>query len=248
MTVYPPDLFAATHQGIEGDAAWYRRQCEGARSVLELGCGYGRILRELVAVVPDVHGLDLDDRMLGMAANSGAHLHRGDMQDFDLQRTFDRILIPHSGVYCLLEEDAVRRCFAAVRRHLAPGGVLALDAYVADGFHDREDAQTWDDDEEVELPPVRARGQAWRLFERSHWDRRAQRFDVVYRYAADDGTQEHGEIEHRYLLRDQAEALLRDAGFDRIRIEGGFEGELWSEDAAATVVTASAPDRNVVPM
>jgi SAM-dependent methyltransferase len=235
---YPPDLFAATHRGIEGDDAWYRQQCEGARSVLELGCGWGRILRELVHVVPEVHGLDVDDRMLGMAANSGAHLHRGDMRELDLGRTFDRILIPHSGVYCLLDEDSVRRCFAAVRRHLAPGGSLALDAYVADGFHDREDAQTWDDDEEIELQPVRARGQSWRLFERSHWDRAAQRFDVFYRYEGEDRTQIEAAIEHRYLLLEQIEALLRDTGFAPIEVHGGFAGEAWRNDGAATVVVA----------
>jgi SAM-dependent methyltransferase len=207
--------------------------------VLELGCGYGRVLHELVSVVPDVHGLDLDDIMLGLAAKTGAHLHRGDMRDFDLGRTFDRILIPHSGIYCLLDEESVQRCFAAVRRHLAPGGSLALDAYVADAFHDRTEGQTWDDDEEVELQPVRARGQAWHLSERSHWDRAAQRFDVDYRYVGEDGTCIDARIEQRYLLRPELEALLADAGFDHIAINGGFDDERWRGDAAAIVVVAS---------
>ncbi len=237
---YPADLFAATHRGTEGDVAFYRRLCEGAGSVLELGCGYGRILHELVTVVPDVHGLDVDDRLLGLAAKTGAHLHRGDMRDFDLGRTFDRILIPHSGLYCLTDDASVERCLAAARRHLAPGGSVAFDAYVADAFHRRSRQQTWDDDEEVELSPVRARGQTWRLFERSHWDRAQQRIDVEYRYAGQDGTRVDARIEHRYLLRPQVEALLAEAGLGPVEIAGGFEGESWRPDATAIVVVARA--------
>ena len=232
-------MFVATHRGTEGDAAFYRRFCLGAVSVLELGCGAGRILRELVAVVPDVHGLDLDDRLLGLAAKSGAHLHRGDMRDFDLGRAFDRIVIPHSGIYCLTDEGSVRRCLATARRHLVPGGSIAFDAYVADAFHERSEGQTWDDDEEVELQPVRARGQAWELFERSRWDRARQRIDVLYRYVGEDGTVIEAGIEHRYLLRGQVEALLEESGFVDVEIAGGFEGEAWRRDAAAIVVTAS---------
>ena len=236
--MYPADLFAATHRGTEGDLAFYLRHCAGARSVLELGCGWGRVLRELAAVVPDVHGLDIDDALLGLAAGSRAHLHRADMTRFDLGRTFDRIVIPHSGIYCLTGEDAVRRCFAAVRRHLEPDGSLALDAYVADAFHGRSSGQTWDDDEEIELDPVRARGQPWRLFERSHWDRATQRIDVAYRYLATDGTSIEARIEHRYLLRSQVETLLGGAGFEQVEIDGGFAGEPWREDAPAMVVVA----------
>jgi SAM-dependent methyltransferase len=240
VVVYPADLFAATHQGTEGDVAFYRRHCAGARSVLELGCGYGRVLRELATVVPDAHGLDLDDALLGMAARSGAHVHRGDMTSFDLARTFDRIVIPHSGIYCLTDEASVRRCLLAVRTHLAPSGSLAFDAYVADAFHARSPGQSWDDDDEVELDPVRARGQQWRLFERSHWDRATQRIDVEYRYVGEDGTEIEASIQHRYLLRWQVEALLVATGFDAIVVDGGFAGEPWREDGAAMVVVARA--------
>ncbi len=41
---YPPALYAELHVGNPGDLAFYREHCVGASSILELGCGYGRVM------------------------------------------------------------------------------------------------------------------------------------------------------------------------------------------------------------
>ncbi|HEY8610625.1 MAG TPA: class I SAM-dependent methyltransferase, partial [Roseomonas sp.] len=51
----------------------------------------------------------------------------GDMRDFDLGRRFGLIIISCNSLAHLIATEEVRACFAALRRHLAPGGLLAFD-------------------------------------------------------------------------------------------------------------------------
>ena len=41
---YDAELYELLHSGTPGDLAFYRKWCRGADNVLELGCGYGRVL------------------------------------------------------------------------------------------------------------------------------------------------------------------------------------------------------------
>ena len=59
------------------------------------------------------------------------------MRAFDAADTFaprggfDRILIPHSGIYCLPDDAACVACFQCCAEQLAEGGRLVFDAYAA---------------------------------------------------------------------------------------------------------------------
>ena len=44
---YDRRLYASVHRGNPGDVGFYERLCAEARTVLELGCGYGRVLSRL---------------------------------------------------------------------------------------------------------------------------------------------------------------------------------------------------------
>lgn len=135
------ELYVALHRGTAGDVERYRQVCSGAASVLELGCGDARVLSQLVDVVrpkrrqAQLVGLDEHPGMLELArrrcAGLDVELVQGDMSTFDLGRTFERILIPYSGFWCL-DPKAKRACLAAVRRHLTPRGSLCFDVYAAD--------------------------------------------------------------------------------------------------------------------
>jgi 2-polyprenyl-3-methyl-5-hydroxy-6-metoxy-1,4-benzoquinol methylase len=65
---YPAELYELVHRGTEGDVAFYRQTCADARSVLELGCGYGRLLEPLAELGIDVTGLERDPELLARAA------------------------------------------------------------------------------------------------------------------------------------------------------------------------------------
>ncbi len=138
---------------------------------------------------------------------------------------FDRILIPYSGIYCLLSEVDCVRSLACALRHLEPAGQLLFDAYRADEFHAESDPHDYRDETLEPVGSVEYRGIAYDVFERSHWRREVQRLDVVYEYVPrGGGALLLGTIAHRYLLRDQIEDLLARAGLRLLQLHGDFRG------------------------
>jgi len=53
-----------------------------------------------------------------------------DIRDFDLQQTFDAVVIAANSLLHLHDRDEFGRFFTMVRKHLAPGGRLLFDIFV----------------------------------------------------------------------------------------------------------------------
>jgi SAM-dependent methyltransferase len=227
---YPAALYELVHRGTAGDLAFYTRACKGTRRVLELGCGYGRVL---AALADDpalaLTGLERDPALLARARSrvpGRVTLVHGDMRAFDLPgEPFDRILIPHSGVYCLPNDDACIACFQACARHLAPEGRLILDAYGADLFHAEADPEDHRDNRLEPVVTVEHEGACFDVFERSLWQRDAQQLRVSYEYIPRDGGDAAlGQLLHRYLLQEQIRPLLEQAGLALESLAGDWRG------------------------
>ena len=84
---YPPELYAKLHLGNPGDLAFYREQCRDVGTVLELGCGYGRVLESLADQCEELVGLDSSRGLLALAQSrlrdqkqSHVQLALGDMR------------------------------------------------------------------------------------------------------------------------------------------------------------------------
>ena len=71
------ELYALTHRGNRGDLEFYQRTCRGARSVLELGSGYGRVLTALAGAKRRVVGLERDREFLALARSRPGQLNCG---------------------------------------------------------------------------------------------------------------------------------------------------------------------------
>ena len=106
--------------------------------VLELACGTGRLTVPLAQDGHEVVGLDASPAMLARArqkaaeAGATAAFVSGDMRAFDLGRRFGFVLVSCNSLGHMTEPEDLQACLAAVRRHLAPGGVLAFDVVLPD--------------------------------------------------------------------------------------------------------------------
>lgn len=136
MLYQNPDLYDALLPVSENQLDFYlslARRHPGA--VLELGCGSGQLIVPIAANATPAVGLDHSPQML-MAARARAdaagvqvELVEGDMREFELGQKFSLIFIARNSLLHLSEQNEFAALFRAVRRHLAPHGVLAFDIF-----------------------------------------------------------------------------------------------------------------------
>jgi SAM-dependent methyltransferase len=235
---YPADLYDAVHLGTPGDVSFYRRECAGVQSVLELGCGSGRVLAAVDEDERRLVGLDTSEDALQLAAARvpRAQLVRGAMQELALKQRFDRIVAPFSALYCLTSGAELDRTLRAAVRHLAAGGRFVADVWNAEEFHVDGDPA---DDEPSPLVQVEARGTTYYVYESSRWDRERQLVTASYEYRAANGSSIFAEITHRYFLRAELERALAHSGATSWRLESDFEGAPWKPSSELTVIRAA---------
>lgn len=134
MTSY--ERFGAFYDAVMGDrsaaaeqvVALIRAAKPDAKNVLELGCGTGSILKRLQAAY-EVSGLDISGKMLSVARKKlpRSKLFRQDMVDFRIDGRFDVIFCVFDSLNHVRRFSEWKKVFAAVRRHLSPGGCFIFD-------------------------------------------------------------------------------------------------------------------------
>jgi len=243
------ELYALTHRGNPGDLEFYTRVCDGASTVLELGCGYGRLLRVLAQRGRHVLGLDSNRELLGLAKRNlstlptskqrGVELVNADMSRFEFGATgFERVLLPYNGLYCLLGRRAAFGCFRAVRAALAPNGVFAFDVWNAARFH-RSSTINASADAREPIVTIEHAGRVWDVFEHSRTRRSAQRLDVRYDYLPRGGGKAcQIVIPQRYYLESELRELLARAGLEIRQRWGDFSGARSSARSEHLIVVA----------
>ena len=121
------------------DLAFYRSLLPGPEAtVLELGCGTGRISIPLAGDVGSLHGLDhspammrrLGERVAAMASPpTNLTWEVADITAFGIGRRFDLIIAPFRVLQNLETDMEVHRVFDRIREHLAPRGCCVLNVF-----------------------------------------------------------------------------------------------------------------------
>lgn len=95
------------------------------RSVLDAGCGTGRVAVELARRGVEVVGVDLDDDFVAAAREKAPDLewHHADLASVDLGRRFDLVVLA-GNVMIFLAPGSEARVLGNLASHLQPGGRL----------------------------------------------------------------------------------------------------------------------------
>jgi SAM-dependent methyltransferase len=107
-------------------------------SILELGAGAGRVTHPLVALGHPVVAVDESAEML--ARVRGAETVRARIQELDLGRRFDAVLLA-SFLVNTAERDVRRRFLQASRRHLGEGGCVLLQRHPPAWFEEAAEGE-----------------------------------------------------------------------------------------------------------
>lgn len=143
-------------RGAEYDHRWQRMAAAGLSvhgeadficslgpvSVLDAGCGTGRVAIELAARGIDVAGVDLDRLMLAQARAKAPQLSwiEADLSEVDLGRPYDVVAMP-GNVMIFVQPGTEALVVANMARHVEVGGALVAGFQLGQGYEvDRYDA------------------------------------------------------------------------------------------------------------
>ena len=153
---------AAAGENVHGEADFVMRLAP--RSLLDAGCGTGRIARELARRGVEIAGVDLDADMLSTARRKAPELewHHADLATIDLGRVFDAVLLA-GNVMIFLTPGTESEVLENLVRHLAPSGVFIA------GFSLRPGQLTVDEYDRIASAAGLALMERWSTWERGPW-------------------------------------------------------------------------------
>jgi len=113
-------------------------QAQGAKSILNLGCGSGRHDRCLTELGYTVTGVDLSEEMLSSARNAAAdnaslEYIQGDVRTVRLAHSFDVVISLFHVMSYQVSNDDLLAAFATAHSHLKPGGTFIFDCWYGPG-------------------------------------------------------------------------------------------------------------------
>lgn len=124
------------YQGYEEIAIHRLAQMAQGGRALELGIGTGRIALPLQAMGVEVHGIDASAAMIARlrARPGGEHIQvlQGDFSTVEAPGKFALVYVVFNTIFSPLTQEEQIRTFENAARHLEPGGVFLVEAFVPD--------------------------------------------------------------------------------------------------------------------
>ncbi len=235
-------LYHIHHQSYQEDLPFWLDLTKGGDSVLELGCGTGRVAIPLGEADRKVWGLDHDPEMLDIArfelgkrprvVQERVHFLSMDMTSFHLDRTFDVVLSP-CNTYSLFAREKRTAILNCVVDHLQKGSTFGVS--VPNPHHLLEVMKTGEE-EEGEGPVLEEifthpqTGDPVQVSSRVEPTERGVKWTWFYDHLKPDGEVEREKISrhHLYTPVDQYISEFEERGFST-RVYGDYSGSLFNE-------------------
>lgn len=187
-----------------GESQLVHQAVADGASILELGCGTGRMTRALLELGHPVTAVDNDPEMLSHVPKTAERV-LGDIENLDLRTSYPVVLLASNLINT--PDLTVRSKFLATcRRHISEEGVVILQRY-------RPDLQGWEPGDWVDRGPV-----AIRI---SRFQRQGDQFSASIEYRRADRTWAH-HFSGAILDDETLSAELADAG---LRFQRSFDPE-----------------------
>jgi SAM-dependent methyltransferase len=200
---------------------------ESGGSVLEVGCGTGRVLIPTARARVEITGLDLSPHMLQVCrerlkaepeeVRSRVRLVEGDMRQFELGRTFRLVTLPFRPFQHLTTVEDQLACLGCLRKALDENGRLILDIFnpLLEALVRTNFGEEISEEPEFSMPDGRKVIRRHKITSRDV-PNQINYVELIYYVTHPDGRQERlvQAFPMRYLFRFEAEHLLARAGFE----------------------------------
>lgn len=206
--------------------------------VLELGCGTGRIAIPTAEAGITIFGLDNSSSMLNIAKKKIAvrereirnkiTLQEGDMRNFHFDRSFSLITIPFRAFLHLLTVNDQRRALLCIHKHLANGGMLAMNIFDPDlqiiHDHSTYTGQALKCEQIIKNPTT---GEEIVFWESRRYNLEEQTVDEISCFEEVDsngrgGVRHFVKLKFRFIYRFEMQHLLEMCGFEIVNLFGDF--------------------------
>jgi len=225
------------------DPAPYARFVERAgQPALELGCGDGDPLLDLLALGLDVEGLDSSPDMLDRCRTRAAErgldvvVHLQPMESMQLERQYRAIFVAGPTFNLLPDDETALRALVRIRAQLAPGGSVLVPLFIPDptpaAALGRSRSQISEDGSEMRVTPISE--------SRNEQDR-CQTTVLRYEMTTAAGT----EMEERpwtlhWYTQDGIRALVAAAGLAIVRMLSTAGGPAGANDTSFALILRAA--------
>ena len=121
--------------GFRDDLTFYLERVRASDAVLELGCGNGRLCREMAETGAEITGIDLSLPMLRLArAQPRPNIsYLGmDMTALAFRRQFDTVIIAYHTLNLLGTKKSIQKCLEQIKTILKHDGRLLLQLFIPD--------------------------------------------------------------------------------------------------------------------
>lgn len=115
--------------GVDDLAFWGECAKKYGPSILELGCGSGRVASFLSNLGYEITGIDLSESMLSVAREKSPSVNWlcGNMQDFKIDKKFDMIFVAYNTFLHNLNNQEAIQCLSSIKTALNKNGKLIFD-------------------------------------------------------------------------------------------------------------------------